>query len=201
MTKSERTFKLYSQLAELGFTFEESKALRRIEMTLKRWAEAMCNGEIQRDEESGKPRRAARMPVTGLHRGMWPIADREAGALRRLKAIVAARNHRVIPTGLPFLIPYHQTDPRGCMLYLVKAHDLEGNEIVNEAKRQGCVIRHEKAEGFPLKSAYMIHESPELFDCPEAAALRWFKLNGKTPPASRNLPIESVYNRGLAVCA
>ena len=78
----------------MGFTFEEAVALRRIEMTLSRWAEAECNGEIERDEDTGKPRRNSAAWVSGRasQRISWPIADREAGALRRLKAIVDACN-------------------------------------------------------------------------------------------------------------
>ena len=39
-----------------------------------------------------------------------PIADREAGALRRVRAVCAAN-------GLHF---YHQGDPRGCALYVAR---------------------------------------------------------------------------------
>ncbi len=55
----------------------------------------------------------------------YPIADREAGALRRLKAIVDARNLRATTDNEAgnFVLPYHQTDPRGCALYLItRAH-------------------------------------------------------------------------------
>jgi hypothetical protein len=84
--------------------------MRRIEMTLSRWGEAMCNGEIQRDEKTGKP-----------FRGRYAIADREAGALKRLEKIVSARNARH-PESL--VHAYHQTDPRGCTLYVVRVSDL-----------------------------------------------------------------------------
>lgn len=132
MTKSERSFKLYSRLAELGFTYEESKALYRAQLTLHRWAEAECNGEIERDETTNKPARHFRWSAFGQGPGLshqaFPIADREAGALRRVKGIVEARNARLGKglNGAPddFILPYHQTDPRGCALYLVKQSDL-----------------------------------------------------------------------------
>ncbi len=48
------------------------------------------------------------------------IADREAGALRRLERILSA---------YPDLIPYHQTDPRGCALYIIQKERLGDHPI------------------------------------------------------------------------
>jgi len=126
-TKAERKFELYSRLASLGFTFEESARLRRIEMTLQRWAEAECNGEIERNEETGRPFR--RHDACGSDGRTWvtkryPIADRKAGALTRLEEIVKARNVREFCDGKRSnskrtVIAYHKGDPRGCALYLL----------------------------------------------------------------------------------
>jgi len=93
-------------------TAEQARTLRRAQMTLHRWAEEMCNGTIQRDGEQGdgKPfRHYDRMFRDTPERELrYPVADREAGALRRVaKACKDA--------GLFF---YHQTDPRGCALYV-----------------------------------------------------------------------------------
>lgn len=70
--------------------------------------------------------------VTTTHR--YRIADLEAGALKRLKAIVGARNSRAsVIAELPAMQEpidfFHQTDPRGCALYLVKRSDLNGQPI------------------------------------------------------------------------
>lgn len=137
MKTNSRTRKhaLFDRLARLGFTSGESAALRRIEMTLHRWAEHECSGEIQRDETTGKPHSAkAWMGVHGWVESKWPVADREAGALRRLAVIVDARNMRTygsanVPDAFGALAPsyvfaYHQTDCRGCMLYLVTRDQL-----------------------------------------------------------------------------
>jgi hypothetical protein len=117
MTKkqADNYWRLMQRLAELGFTHEESEQLRRIEMTLHRWCEQECGDSndfnswaIERDEATGKPYRCV-YPHTGkMHR--TPIADREAGALRRLKAIMAKH---------PALLAHYQTDCRGCALYIV----------------------------------------------------------------------------------
>ncbi len=144
MTKQKAKFELYQRLQNLGFTYEEAAQLRRIEMTLQRWAEAecgdsndFCSKAIERDETTGKP-----FQVIYHHSGLiskasrYPIADREAGALRRLKAIVDARNARKFPNGLSdadchpdFVFPYHQSDPRGCAVYLVRTSDFNGQSI------------------------------------------------------------------------
>lgn len=149
MSTQKQKFALFQRLQNLGFTYEEAAQLRRIEMTLQRWAEMECGDSddycstaIERDEETGKPFRAVSYHNENKTR-RYPIADREAGALRRLKAIVAARNARYEAAGVigeavmgkaimePLvkggeIIPYHQTDCRGCMLYLVRRSDLGG---------------------------------------------------------------------------
>ena len=94
------------------------EALRRCEMVLQRWAEEECGNSdnykawsIERDEETNKPYR-----VTHYYSGTVntifrrAVADREAGALKRVATICKAH-------GLHF---YHQTDCRGVMLYVAK---------------------------------------------------------------------------------
>ena len=84
-------------LQSLGFTAAEARSLRRISNTLRRWYERECNGEIERNEETGH--------VHGYNpnahyldphdpRAYYSVADRERGAERRLAAIIAARNER-----------------------------------------------------------------------------------------------------------
>jgi hypothetical protein len=140
MSTQKRKFELFAGLARLGFTYDESAALRRIEMTLQRWGEAECgNGNdcaswgIEREENTGKP-----FLVTHPHNGKSyrrPIADREAGALRRLAAIVAARNDRntagrtEAESSPQTVFAYHQGDCRGCNLYLLTRQQIGADDI------------------------------------------------------------------------
>lgn len=98
------------RLASLGFTADEARTLLRASATLHTWAEHECNGVIQRDEETNVPY----WYNTHTGKPLSRTSDREAGALKRAKAIAAARGFEV----------YHQGDPRGCALYLYKAADL-----------------------------------------------------------------------------
>lgn len=123
-SKRQRMIDLFSRLSALGFTYDESASLRRIEMTLQRWGELECGsgrGCIERDETTGKPfftyDRGPNKP-----RGRYAVPDREAGALRRLAAIVSARNARETTKGKVY--EYHQGDCRGCNLYLVTHEQL-----------------------------------------------------------------------------
>lgn len=97
----------------LNVSFSAADVLRRAEIVLHRWAEQECGDgndyaswSIERDEETNVPYRCW-YPHTGTMT-RTKIADKEAGALRRV-AIVCKAN------GLHF---YHQTDPRGCALYV-----------------------------------------------------------------------------------
>lgn len=115
MNKSERIARLYSRLANAGFSFDEAATLRRIEMTLSRWSEHECNGNIQRDVGSDKPRWYTITHMGDIHRG--PIVpDRERGALKRLARIMESH---------PEYVAYHQGDPRGCALYVVPKSEIE----------------------------------------------------------------------------
>lgn len=126
MSTQKRKFELFARLQALGFTYEEAVSLRRIEMTLQRWGERECgdgsNWGLERDEKTGKPYNV--WHGEGKAR-RYPVADREAGALRRLAAIVKARNLRESPTEFmqanaqDWVFAYHQGDCRGCMLYLI----------------------------------------------------------------------------------
>lgn len=122
MSTQKAKFELFRRLGELGFSYNEAVKLRRIEMTLHRWSEGECgdaNGNcIERDETTGKPFRT--YEKGNGKRGRYPIADREAGAIRRLNGIMR---------GYPELVAYHQGDCRGCMLYILRKSDLNGAPI------------------------------------------------------------------------
>lgn len=96
----------------LSIGLAHARTLRRAQLTLHRWAEEMCNGTIQRDGEQGdgKPFRVLGFHIPGkeYRETRYPVPDREAGALRRVEQVCKAAG----------LFYYHQTDPRGCALYV-----------------------------------------------------------------------------------
>ena len=212
MSTQKAKFELFSRLQALGFSYEEAFQLRRIEMTLRRWAEQECgdgNGHaswaIERDETTNRPYK-----VVYPHNGKsvrYPIADREAGALRRLKTIVAARNARsgYSDTHDNFIHAYHQGDPRGCALYLIRHGDLRATEnmVVRKAIEHGL-----KA---PTKSASTVVKHRPLYesetypgfvdDTPEGIARRFLREKSLSIPNREILPFDQYYTRGLAVCA
>jgi hypothetical protein len=120
MNASQKTANILRNLASRGIslTFDEVNTLRRAELTLHRWAENECGNSnnhmswaIERDDETGKPFLVKHLhQPTASGRVSWrvAIADREAGALRRIKAICDAN-------GLYF---WQQMDPRGCALFV-----------------------------------------------------------------------------------
>ena len=133
----ENISRLYARLAEMGFDYQEIESLVRIERTLHSWAEQECgierngfNISIYRDETTGKPFRLVSkngIPV----RNFLPIADREAGALKRLARIMAAH---------PDFIAHHQCDPRGCALYILPKSDIGEGEDVSSIYTRGIAV-------------------------------------------------------------
>ena len=124
MTKKEREriTAMYYRLSELGFTFTEAEALRRISMTLSHWGESECNGEIARDETDGKAYHywyvSTQEGTLGYRR---QVRDMETGAIKRANDIV--RPHEGIDW-------YYQTDPRGAAVYIYQCKDWEiGKDI------------------------------------------------------------------------
>lgn len=99
----------------IAASFEQAETLRRAQMTLHRWAELECGDgnnyaswAIERDETTGKPY-MGHYPHSGPS-SRRPIADREAGALKRVARVCKELGAHY----------YHQTDPRGCALYVSK---------------------------------------------------------------------------------
>ncbi len=103
-----------------GISRDDIEALRRIEMTLHRWGERECNGEVEVDDDG----KAWRCHHSAANDHRYRTANREAGALRRLSSIMAR---------YPHLRAYHQTDPRGCALYVYEKARL--SKLWN---RHGC---------------------------------------------------------------
>jgi hypothetical protein len=124
ITVRDSNYELMNRLASNGINLEYSdvNTLRRAQMTLHRWAELECGDgndhaswAIERDDDTELPYMCT-YPHNGASR-RHRIPDREKGALRRIAAICSR-------VGIHF---YHQTDPRGCALYLsatpLKDHD------------------------------------------------------------------------------
>ena len=112
MTKqqAERYRHFLNALESHGVTTHEADTLLRAERTLHTWAEHECNGAIQRDEATGKPS----WHNTNSGKRLCATSDREAGALKRAQAIAEVHG----------LTLYHQGDPRGCALYLLRPGDV-----------------------------------------------------------------------------
>jgi hypothetical protein len=122
---------IINALGNHGVTRQESETLIRLEMTLHRWSERECgdgsNWAIERDEETGKPFNCYH--GEGKSR-RYPIADREAGALKRIAKICAAH-------GLSY---YHQGDARGASLYIIRPGDIaEGHNVESCYNRGLCI--------------------------------------------------------------
>jgi hypothetical protein len=147
MTKKEAVRQTHQEntLLQLGFTFGEAKALRRISMTLHRWHEHECNGTIQRDEDTGKC-----YYYFGHTEQRYFVPDRETGARKRLARIIAARNVRTAgadstdaayPCGTRlFVSAYIQTDPRGAALYIIRPGDVPDGKDVHAYYTNGICV-------------------------------------------------------------
>jgi hypothetical protein len=135
-------------LLDLGFTRQEAEQLRRISMTLHRWYERECNGEIERAGENSDGAPYASFPNSGTHRA-YRIPDRERGAERRLQQIIDARNARMreeVRAGLTSeghgepIRSYLQGDPHGAALYIIRPGDVpEGQDVRSYYNRGLCV--------------------------------------------------------------
>lgn len=134
MSKKQDIARFYSTFEKLGFTFNETETLRRAQMTLHRWAERECNGEVQRHEETDRPYSHSRVSARTGKTIYSYVPDRETGALKRIAKVIADRNTRAwVGTSGSIeeveLKYYHQTDPRGCALYLLRPGDVpEGKD-------------------------------------------------------------------------
>lgn len=199
-TKAERLARLLATLTGMGFTYSEAQRLRRIEMTLSRWSEAECNGEIERDETTAKPVRVSRGYTQGNGpRVTWPIPDRETGALKQLATIVTRVNSCLPPRKR--VVSYHQGDPRGASLYIVPVAALktDRNQIVAKAESWGAVVSLAPfAAGAPC--AYQVDKLPGLWATEEAAARAFLAHRKASIPARDVLPLDQYYTRGVAVC-
>jgi hypothetical protein len=126
-------------LVRAGIDYDDALALRRVAMTLERWHELECGNSnnyvsyaIERDgdEPDSKPYMVYH-PHDGGKSHRHAIADREQGALKRLKAIMAKYpGHRA----------YVQGDPRGASLYILRPEDVRPGEDVSCYYSRGVAV-------------------------------------------------------------
>ena len=135
-TTVKQRYEVLNRLQAAGISYEHANALRRISLTLSRWGELECGDgndlaswAIERDEVTDKPYMVYH-PHNGPSRRR-PVADRERGALKRLQAIVAH---------YPDYMAYHQTDPRGCAVYLVRKSDVPEGTSINSVYNRGIAV-------------------------------------------------------------
>jgi hypothetical protein len=131
MTKTEQRnmLDLHRTLNAAGFSSDEINALVRIERTLQRWGERECgtdHGCICRDDETDKP-----YWLDSQSGRRTPILDREASAKRRLAAIMAKHPH---------WLAYHQTDCRGCNLYLLRKSQRKPGASADSIYNRGVAV-------------------------------------------------------------
>lgn len=125
--------RLLTTLTGLGLDYEEIDSLLRCERTLTNWSVKECGDgsdwaiERDGDDGDGKPFMVYHGPGNPRR---YPIADRETGALKRAAAI--AEKH-----GLTI---YHQGDPRGCALYLIRPGDVPEGQDVGGYYNRGIAI-------------------------------------------------------------
>lgn len=125
------------QLLSLGISLDDAYALRRISMTLNRWFELECgseHGAIERDEKTGIPywyNANSRYLQANDLRAYRRVPDREAGAEKRLKAIMAR---------YPTLSAYIQGDCRGASLYILRPGDVPAGADVGSYYSRGIAV-------------------------------------------------------------
>lgn len=125
---SPETVKIHGRAFVADYTLvarTDAEALRRISMTLHRWYELECNGEVEVDA-FGK---AYAHSPTG--RRAYQMHNREAGALKRLAKIMAR---------YPALQFYVQSDPRGAALYILRPGDVFQGQLPADCYSRGLAV-------------------------------------------------------------
>ncbi len=135
------------RLMDAGIEYDDAVSLRRISLTLHRWHELECGDSNDyaswaitrgawkgRDDfhhdETGKPY-LERHSHSGSKPTYTTIPDREAGAMKRLKAIMAK---------YPGMGYYIQGDPRGCALYILPPGSIPEGEQADAYYTRGIAV-------------------------------------------------------------
>lgn len=139
MNKRQKTALFFDRMTNLGFSHAETDALLKAERALTRWAELECgisdanrSVSIYRDEETGKPfyrieYRAGNEWKTSIQ----PKRDTEKAALESVARIMENK---------PGFRAYHQTDPRGVSLYIIRPGDIEAGEDIRRLYNRGLAM-------------------------------------------------------------
>jgi len=138
-TKKQQTSRFFNLMSENGFTYNETTALLKAERALRKWGELECGTgdgnrsvHVFRDEETGKPFYRVEYRVGNEWKErVQPKRDTEKAALAKVDAIMAGK------TGFR---AYHQTDPRGCALYIIRPGDIEAGENVHALYNRGIAL-------------------------------------------------------------
>lgn len=120
MNHQQEIVRYHTAMSSLGFSYDDAEQIRRDAQRLHRWAENECNGDIERDEETGKTYRTYNHNGPGPIR-RYPTADKETPAIKRLKSI--AKEH-----GMVAMI---QGDPRGWPVQICKPEDVKDESNYN----------------------------------------------------------------------
>jgi hypothetical protein len=100
------------------------RVLRDCEKALHKWAEDECNGRIQWDDETGEPH-LYRKDKFGDYTGKGqPTFNKEDHYLDLARKQAARYGLQI----------FHQTDPRGCALYVYTKEDLERSRFGSNPK-------------------------------------------------------------------
>lgn len=110
----------YHRLAQrYGLTRYSWRVLRYCEKVLHKWSEDECNGRIQWCDKTGQPL-LYRRDQWGCYTGKGTLTFNKEDHYLDIARKQASRY------GLSI---YHQSDPRGCALYLYDPADLNGSDI------------------------------------------------------------------------
>ena len=102
------------------FTTAEWASLKRLASTIRQWNEDECNGTIQWEGDNEEIPRRYYLDNYGTYTIPGPIiVDRENRALESARKIAARHGLSI----------YHYSDPRGPVLYVYSAGDLNGRDI------------------------------------------------------------------------
>lgn len=112
-----------------GLSRSDAERLRKDAMILRRWYELECGvegGGIERDEATGKVVwRSAMTDRTSRY------PDKETPALKRVAEVMGR---------YPTLTIFHQTDPRGCAMYVIRPGDVPEGEDVRSFYDRGVAV-------------------------------------------------------------
>jgi hypothetical protein len=112
-----------------GISRSDAERLRKDAMILRRWYELECGidgGGIERDEKTGKV--TWYNAYTG-RRSAFP--DRETPALKRVAEVMGR---------YPSLTAFHQTDPRGCSMYILRPGDVPDGQHARSFYTSGVAV-------------------------------------------------------------